>query len=154
MLARLFLLFAVVPILELALLLEVGRRIGVFPTVLLVLITAAAGAWLARREGGRTWRSMRSEMRSGRMPASGLLHGAAIFAGGLLLLTPGLITDALGFALLLPPTRAAILRGVQRRLRRAVQRGSVRYEARSWRVDSDGLEEFDERLGPGSDPER
>jgi len=149
MLARLFLLFAIVPILELALLLEVGRRIGVFPTVLLVLVTAAGGAWLARREGGRTWRKMRAEMSSGRMPASGLLHGTAIFAGALLLLTPGLLTDLLGFALLIPPSRAAILRSVRQRMERAVRTGAVRYEVRSWQVEADEPEEPWDRLDPG-----
>jgi UPF0716 protein FxsA len=149
MLGRLFLLFAIVPILELALLLEVGRRIGVIPTVLLVLVTAAGGAWLARREGGRNWRAMRSEMRSGRMPASGLLHGTAIFAGALLLLTPGLLTDALGFALLFPASRAGILRSVRRRLERAVRTGAVSYEVRGWQVEPDEPEEPRDRLDAG-----
>jgi UPF0716 protein FxsA len=150
-LGRLFLLFALVPILEIALLLEVGRRIGVFPTVLLVVVTAAAGAWLARREGSRTWVAMRREMRSGRMPASGLFQGAAIFAGALLLLTPGLLTDLVGFALLIPVTRTAILRRMRRRLEGAVKRGSVRYEVRSWSPLDEDPEPPQGRIGRGPD---
>jgi UPF0716 protein FxsA len=150
-LIRLFLLFTLIPILELALLLEVGRRIGILPTLVLVIGTGAAGAWLARREGSRTWRALRAEMRSGRMPASALLHGAAIFAGGLLLLTPGLLTDAFGFALLMPPSRTAILRAFRRRIEGAVRRGTVRYQVRRWSVEDDGEVEPDARIDAGPD---
>lgn len=105
MFARLAFLFVVVPLVELALLIQVGQVIGPGPTVLLVLATGFGGAALARREGLRTLAAIQSEMAQGRVPGTALLDGAAILFGGALLLTPGVLTDFLGLSLLLPATR-------------------------------------------------
>lgn len=105
MFARLALLFVVVPLVELALLIQVGQLIGLGPTILLVLATGFGGAALARREGLRTLASIQAELARGRVPGSALLDGAAILFGGALLLTPGVLTDFLGLSLLLPVTR-------------------------------------------------
>jgi UPF0716 protein FxsA len=80
--ARLFLLFTLVPLVELFLLIEIGRRIGAMPTIALVLITGALGALLAKREGARTLGRFRSDLASGRMPEDPLMNGVAILIGG------------------------------------------------------------------------
>lgn len=118
MLIKLFLLFTAVPLLELALLIRVGQEIGVFNTLAIVVITGAAGAWLARAEGLGVLRRIRESIHAGLPPSTELIDGALILAGGILLLTPGLVTDAAGLLCLIPPTRR-VLRGwvVQRILR-------------------------------------
>lgn len=125
MLSRLFLLFVVVPIIELMLLIEVGQRIGLLPTLLIVLGTGAAGAALARREGLRTLTSIQSEMAAGRMPGSSLLDGAAILIGGAFLLTPGILTDLVGFSLLLPLTRGWMKKRMARFIENQVAGGGM-----------------------------
>lgn len=105
MFARLALLFIVVPILELSLLIQLGRSVGFLPTLLLVLGTGFGGAMLARREGLRTLAAIQGEVARGRIPETALMDGAAILFGGALLLTPGILTDLLGLSLLLPVTR-------------------------------------------------
>jgi UPF0716 protein FxsA len=129
---RLLLLFTLVPILELVLLIWIAGRIGTVPTITHIVITGLIGAWLARREGTRTWREVRSTMARGEMPGEILIHGLLIFGGGALLLTPGVLTDVLGLALLAPPTRGALVRRVRRRLERHVMRSTGRIEARFW----------------------
>ena len=119
---RLLLLFTAVPLLELALLLWIGRHLGVAATILLVLGTGVLGAWLARSEGLRALYRVREEMAGGRLPAEALLDGLLILVAGAVLLTPGLLTDLAGFALLLPPTRRVVRRALAERLRRALER--------------------------------
>jgi UPF0716 protein FxsA len=133
---RLFLLFTLVPILELALLIRVGQWIGTLPTLAIIVTTALIGAWLARREGTRTWRSVQQTLAAGQIPGDALLHGLLVFGGGALLLTPGVLTDLLGLALLAPPSRAAIARSLRRRLERHVMRSTGRIEARFWTLNS------------------
>ncbi|MFQ5896472.1 MAG: FxsA family protein [Nitrospinota bacterium] len=123
---RLFLLFTAVPLLELALLIEVGSRIGVVATLALVIFTGALGAALARAQGFAVLRRIQMELAEGRSPASSLVDGALILAAGLLLITPGLLTDALGFALLLPPFRAWIKGQLRRRFEAYVAAHEIR----------------------------
>ena len=125
MLFRLFLLFVGLPLVELALLVQLGRWLGLLPTLALVFLTGAAGAALARRQGFRVWLDIQNEMREGRMPVAGMLDGLMILIGGILLLTPGLLTDLLGLSLLLPPTRRFYKDRLRRRLERAMQSGQV-----------------------------
>jgi UPF0716 protein FxsA len=101
-------LFVVVPIVEIAVIVEVGRAIGAWWTVLLLLVESAIGAWIVRREGTRAWRSLREAFTAGRFPDRQLVDGALVVAGGALLLTPGFVTDVAGFLLVLPFTRPAI----------------------------------------------
>ena len=119
---RLLLLFTAVPLLELALLLWIGRHLGVAATILLVLGTGVLGAWLARSEGLRALYRVREEMAGGRLPAEALLDGLLILVAGAVLLTPGLLTDLAGFALLLPAGRRVVRRALAERLRRALER--------------------------------
>lgn len=113
MLGRLALLFVIVPLLELVLLIQLGRWVGLLPTLALVVGTGILGAALARAQGLRTLRAFQAELQGGSLPGQPLLDGLAILVGGAFLLTPGLLTDLAGFTLLLPPSR----HWVQRRLR-------------------------------------
>jgi len=125
-LGRLFLLFTLVPLLELWLLLRIGAWVGLLPTLALVVATGMAGAWLARREGTRCWAAVQSELAAGHVPGEQLLHALLVFAAGLLLVTPGVLTDVTGLLLLVRPTRRAAVRALRRRLEAGVRRGSVR----------------------------
>ena len=123
---RLALLFIVVPILELGLLIKVGQVVGLLPTLALVITTGVVGAGLARLEGLKTLWLLQSELAQGRLPAQALMDGLAILVGGAFLLTPGILTDILGFALLLPPSRRAIQRRVRARLEKRIRDGAMR----------------------------
>lgn len=105
MFLRLLLLFTVVPLIELALLIKLGQHIGVLNTLLIVILTGFIGAALARSQGFGVLRRIQNELAQGKLPGDSLLDGVLILAGALLLLTPGLLTDILGFALLLPFSR-------------------------------------------------
>jgi UPF0716 protein FxsA len=122
----LFLLFTVVPVLELWLLIRIGGEIGALPTIALLLVTGLAGAWLAKREGRRVLQGWRRAVAEGRMPEEGILSGALVLAGGVLLVSPGVLTDVLGLALLFPPTRRLAARALRRSVERRMARGSIR----------------------------
>jgi UPF0716 protein FxsA len=123
---RLLLLFTVVPLVELVLLIQLGRVVGLASTLALVLFTGVLGASLARWQGLATLRRVQAEMAEGRVPAAALVDGLLILVAGALLLTPGLLTDALGFLLLVPPSRAVVRRGLSRALRGRIRsRGGV-----------------------------
>jgi UPF0716 protein FxsA len=122
---QLLLLFTVVPVAELALLIQLGRLIGLAPTMAIVLLTGVAGAALARWQGLATLRRVQSEIAEGRMPAGALIDGLLILLAGAMLLTPGLITDAVGFLLLVPPTRAAVRRALVEAFRRRMPGGGT-----------------------------
>ena len=124
---RLFLLFVATPLSELALLVYLGTVIGPWYTILIVVATGAIGAYLARNQGLATLARIRSSIQQGVIPSRELLEGALILAGGLLLLTPGVITDAVGFVVLIPPTRRAIARYLLALVRRRIERGAIRY---------------------------
>lgn len=126
LLSRLILLFVTVPLLELALLLQVGQWIGLGPTVALVIATGFAGAALARQQGLRAFLEVQREMATGVLPGRSLLDGLSILVGGALLLTPGVLTDVLGFSLILPLSRRALQGVFRRRLERQIKEGDLR----------------------------
>ena len=99
------LLFTIVPIVELYLLVKAGERIGTLNTIALVILTGITGASFARSQGARMIRQIRDTLNQGQVPGKELLHGAMILAGGILLLTPGFLTDLAGLSLLFPFTR-------------------------------------------------
>ena len=103
------LLFMLIPIVEMWILIEVGGWIGALPTIGLVVLTATIGLSLLKRQGLSTLTRARRKMDEGAIPASELVSGVMIAVGGALLLTPGFVTDALGFALLIPQTRLWLL---------------------------------------------
>lgn len=125
-LGRLALFFIVVPILELVLLIKLGQVVGLWPTLGLVLATGLLGAHMARAEGLRVLYRFQSELAAGQLPGQALLDGIAVLLGGAFLLTPGILTDLTGFALLFPPTRHWIQRSVRRRLERGLADGTIR----------------------------
>jgi UPF0716 protein FxsA len=117
MLLRLLLLFTIVPLVELALLVWIGKHIGLLPTLGIVLGTGFLGAALARHEGLRCWRAAQGRIRRGELPTDSLLDGLLILVAGALLITPGVLTDLAGFSLLTPPVRRALRRHLARRIR-------------------------------------
>jgi UPF0716 protein FxsA len=129
MLGRLLLLFTVVPLLELYLLIEVGSRLGAGITVVLIALTGGVGALLARMQGFKVLVRIRERLAQGRLPADELLSGGLVLAGGLLLVTPGLLTDAVGLALLLPFVRVRVVEWVKDFLRRKIEEGSIQVVA-------------------------
>ncbi len=108
MLGRLIILLTVVPLVELTLLLEIADRIEWGPTVGLVLGTGVLGAYLARREGVKVVQRIQRDMEAGIAPTSAVVDGALILVAGVVLVTPGILTDCFGFALLVPPIRALL----------------------------------------------
>lgn len=116
MAVRLLILFIALPIVELWLLIKVGGLIGVLPTIALVILTAVVGSQLVRRQGLTTIQRVRECQARGEPPALPLLSGAALLAAGLMLLTPGFISDAVGFLLLIPGLREKIARQLLKRM--------------------------------------
>lgn len=124
MLLRLFLVFTIVPIIEVWLLIKVGRVIGALPTVGILLAISLAGAWLARSQGFRVIVAIRDDLAAGRLPAAHFLDGALILTGGLLLLTPGFFTDFIGLFFLVPAARTLLKRWLRTWLERRLLQGS------------------------------
>ncbi|BCG46181.1 FxsA cytoplasmic membrane protein [Citrifermentans bremense] len=105
---KLFLLFLIVPVIEIYLLIKVGSVIGGVATVATLLAISLFGAWLMKSQGGRILTEIRDELSRGRLPAARMLDGALVFIGGVLLATPGFFTDFLGIFFLIPATRRVI----------------------------------------------
>jgi UPF0716 protein FxsA len=122
----LFLAFTVVPFVELYLLLQIGGWLGAPGTLALVVATGLVGAWLAKLEGRRVWARWREALQEGRLPEEGLVAGLLVFVGGLLLLTPGVLTDLVGLALLFPPSRRFLVGRVREAVQRRLANGTIR----------------------------
>ncbi len=104
----LFVVFLVVPVVELAVIIQVGHVIGTWNTIAVLLLVSFGGAWLVKREGLAVLRRFRQQMDAGHVPTRELADGVLILLAGALLLTPGFVTDILGLLLLLPPVRSAV----------------------------------------------
>lgn len=128
MLGRLLLLFLLTPAIELGLLIQVSELIGFELTIGLIVVTGIAGSYLARREGLNTWRRLNERLNAGDLPGKELIDGVIILMAGALLVTPGVLTDVVGFLGLLPPTRALIRQFVMRRFRRKMEEGSLQVQ--------------------------
>jgi len=126
MLGRLLLLFLLTPFVELALLIQVDRLIGFWPTMGIIIATGFAGSYLARREGLSVWQRFNQRLAEGGLPGRELVDGVIILVAGALLITPGVLTDVLGFVGLIPLTRAPIRRLLIKRLKRKMEDGTVR----------------------------
>jgi len=124
-LARLALAFVVLPVVELVILIRLGATVGLWPTLGLVLVTGAVGAALARAEGLKVVLRLQRELAEGRVPAQPLLDGATILLSGVLLLTPGLLTDVAALTLIFPPTRRWIQRRVRAHLEAGIRAGTL-----------------------------
>lgn len=125
MLLKLFLLFTVVPIAELAVLIELGTIIGTANTIMIILFTGVGGAILAKTQGLSVISKIQNELQTGRVPAEELINGVFVLVGGGLLLTPGIITDILGFTLLIPFTRNLCKRWLRHKLEQKLSSGEV-----------------------------
>lgn len=112
----LLLLFIFVPIIEIGLFIQVGGFLGLWPTIALVLITAFVGASLVRSQGIQTLMSVQGRLQQGEMPAQQILEGVMLAVAGVLLLTPGFMTDALGMLVLLPAPRAMIAKKMMEKM--------------------------------------
>ena len=150
-----------VPLIEIALFIQVGRLIDLWPTLALVVLTAIVGGFLLRIQGLSTLARAQATLRAGEVPVRALFDGFCIVIGGALLLTPGFLTDAVGFALLLPPVRSALRALLARRVE---VRTTLHAEGRDGPPDGrpgpvieTDYEEIDEREPPrdrGSDDDR
>ena len=114
---KLLLLFTIVPLVELWLLLKIGAIIGLFPTIALVLVTGVVGASLARWQGVLCLQTMQKQIRDGQLPTDSLLDGLGILVAAAFLVTPGVLTDIVGFGLLIPPVRRIVRRVVAKLIR-------------------------------------
>lgn len=121
----LFFLLIALPVAEIALLIGIGRQIGFVATVALLLLTGLLGAFLARSQGLGMVRRMQSEMAAGRAPAGQLVDGALILLAGVLLLIPGVLTDAIGFFCLLPAGRTVLKRWLRKRFEAGLRSGRI-----------------------------
>jgi UPF0716 family protein affecting phage T7 exclusion len=129
--ATLVIAFLLVPILEIYVILQVGHLIGGWPTVGLLIAESLLGAWIVRREGRRAWRALTATFREGGLPDRELADAALVLVGGVLLLTPGFVTDVFGFLFVLPFTRPLVRRllsaYVARRVRVAQSRAAASF---------------------------
>ena len=120
-------LFVIVPFVELYILIELGSRIGVLPTLGIVVITGIAGAALAKHQGLDVWQRIRTELSYGHMPGDVLLDGMLVLIGSVLLLTPGILTDITGFILLIPSGRFMVKKYVKAWASKKIQSGQMTY---------------------------
>ena len=123
MLPILALIFIAVPMIEIAFLVKLGTVIGFWPTLLLQIGSGVAGALLARMEGLWVWRKIALELQSGKVPADQLINAFLIFAAGIILVTPGLLTDLLAYLLLIPWTRNLFKRWLRKQFRKRMRGG-------------------------------
>jgi UPF0716 protein FxsA len=123
----LLLLLTILPLVELALLIWIGGLTAWWVPIVGVLVTGIAGAALARWQGWRAVKRIQDDMNAGRVPAQAVIDGVLILIAGILLVTPGVLTDAFGFALLIPPIRAAVKRGAMAWFRRKVEVRASRF---------------------------
>ncbi|WP_103681328.1 FxsA family protein [Alkalispirochaeta sphaeroplastigenens] len=127
MFIRLLLLFTVLPVVELYLLIRLGTAIGGLPTIALVIITGIVGARLARSQGFSVLQKIRQKAARGESPASEMVDGLCILVAGIVLLTPGILTDLGGVLLLVPASREVLKRVISRSLAVAAARGTVSF---------------------------
>ena len=125
MLIKLFLLFTLVPLLELWILIKLGGLIGTLPTILIVASTGFAGVLLAKAQGLNVLNRMQQDMKQGILPGNKLIDGACILVGGVFLITPGLLTDLFGLSLLVPLTRGWLKSAAQHYLQRILDSGTA-----------------------------
>ena len=125
MCAVLAVLFVVVPAIEIFVLLQIGSWLGLWPTLGIIVVTALIGAWLTKHQGLFAVREVQRAMLTGKRIGGSLLEAALILVAGVVMLTPGFVTDVFGLALLLPPTRRVVARSLRASLERRIARGDV-----------------------------
>ena len=125
MLIRLILLFTIVPLVELSLLLRIGEWLGLGPTIGLVIGTGLLGAWLARREGVRAWTAVQEQLALGQVPGRELLDAVLVLLAGVVLITPGILTDLAGFTLMTSPGRNWVASRIRKRIEASIEAARV-----------------------------
>ena len=144
MLFYLIFFFTVMPLLELFFLIRAGQIIGLWNTIAVVLVTGILGATFARSQGQAIWRQVNEKLARGEMPADTLFHGFLVFAGGLLLVTPGFVTDFLGLSMVMPGPRHFLLKLLKKEFERRIRTGQVKFHQQG--------EAFHFRAGSGFPP--
>jgi UPF0716 protein FxsA len=143
-LLALILIFVAVPLLELYVIIQVvGPALGAPLTIALLAADSLAGAWLMKSQGRVVWRRFNEAMRAGQIPHREIVDGVLVIFGGAFLITPGFVTDILGFILLIPPTRALVRRALQRTLQRRAVFSVTRPAAPGYDVDGTARERED-----------
>jgi len=122
MFKKLLLIFIIVPLLELYILIKIGQLLGAGVTIILVVVTGILGAIFVRAQGFSLITQIKQDLNEGRIPHKRLLEGICILASGLLLLTPGLLTDLMGFMLLIPPLRIHLINGLLKKFKTYISR--------------------------------
>lgn len=137
----LFLAFVGVPLIEIALFIQVGGAIGLWPTLAIVIITAMLGTFLVRNQGALALGNVQRSFSELNDPTEPLAHGAMILVAGALLLTPGFFTDAMGFSLLMPPVRVAVFNYMRKRIKmQSFSMGSMNTQSRTHRPDDNVID--------------
>ena len=123
---KLFSVFLIIPLVEIYLLIRVGEIIGALNTVIIILITASMGAYMAKSQGFRVLRQIQDATNHGRMPGNELLHGLFVLIGTFALITPGLLTDTIGISMLIPQIREIYVGMAKEIIRRKLETGQLR----------------------------
>jgi len=125
---KLLILFIIIPVTELYILIEVGKRIGSLTTIGIIIFTGILGAYLVKNQGFMILKKIQNDLNDGIMPGDSLIQGAIILAGGILLLTPGFVTDTVGFIFLIPVSRNVIKKYLLKWLKGKIEEGNVYYK--------------------------
>ena len=126
--SKLLILFVIVPVTELYILIEVGKRIGSLTTISIIIFTGILGAYLVKNQGFMILRKIQHDLNEEIMPGDSLIQGAIILAGGILLLTPGFVTDILGFIFLTPASRNIVKKYLLKWLKGKIKEGNIYYK--------------------------
>ncbi|OGD17540.1 membrane protein FxsA [Candidatus Atribacteria bacterium RBG_19FT_COMBO_35_14] len=124
---KLLILFLIIPVTELYILIEVGKEIGSLSTIGVIILTGIIGTYLVKNEGFMILRKIQNDLNEGIMPGDSLIQGAIILAGGILLLTPGFVTDILGFIFLMPVSRSIVKKYLLKWLKGKIKEGNFYY---------------------------
>ena len=125
--AKLLILFIIIPVTELYILIEVGKKIGSLTTIGVIILTGIIGAYLVKGQGFMILRKIQNDLNEGIMPGDSLIQGAIILAGGILLLTPGFVTDIVGFIFLIPVSRNIVKKYLLKWLKGKIKEGNFYY---------------------------
>jgi len=126
--AKLLILFIIIPVTELYILIEVGKKIGSLTTIGVIILTGIIGAYLVKGQGFMILRKIQNDLNEGIMPGDSLIQGAIILAGGILLLTPGFVTDIVGFIFLIPVSRNIVKKYLLKWLKGKIKEGNFYYK--------------------------
>lgn len=124
---KLLILFVIVPVTELYILIEVGKKIGGLTTIGIIILTGIIGAYLVKGQGFMILKKIQSDLNEGIIPGDSLIQGAIILAGGIFLLTPGFVTDIIGFIFLIPVSRRVVKKYLLKWLKRKTKEGNFYY---------------------------